>query len=167
MFASEKMIAALNDQIGKELAASLQYIAIASHLSAENLPELAQVFYGQADEERDHAMRFVRFVVDVGGRVRIPALPSPQSDFASTEECVSLSLAWEIDVTGQINDLVEVASAESNHVALRFLDYFVTEQLEEVNKMDALLAVVRRAGEDGLIYVEDYLSRRSSAGSAT
>ena len=164
MFASEKMIGALNDQIGKELAASVQYIAIGSHLSSENLPELARLFYEQADEERDHAMRFVRFVVDIGGAVRIPALPEPRSDFHSTEECVSLSLDWETEVTCQINDLVEIASEESNYLALRFLDYFVTEQLEEVNKMGGLLALVKRAGASGLLYVEDYLSRRSADG---
>ncbi|HVR30767.1 MAG TPA: ferritin [Thermoanaerobaculia bacterium] len=160
MFASAKLIDAFNRQVGNEMLASLQYVSIASYLSVQNLPELARTFYAQGDEEREHAMRFVRFIVDVGGQVRLPAVPAPKSDFRSAEQCVSLALEAEKEVTRQINDLVALARDESNTLALRFLDYFVTEQLEEVNKMTALLALLRRAGEDGLLYVEDYLSRR-------
>jgi bacterioferritin B len=56
---------------------------------------------------------------------------------------------------------VDVAREESNHIALRFLDWFVTEQLEEVNTMSTLLGIVQRAGEDRLLHVEDYLARQS------
>ena len=163
MFASDKLIDALNGQIGNEMQASLQYLSIASHLSGETLPELAGVFFEQANEEREHAMRFVKFILDVGGKVAIPALDAPKNEFSSVEECVSDSLASETAVTQQVDDLVELASSESNHLAQRFLDYFVTEQLEEVNKMSSLLTLVQRAGEDGMLWVEDYLSR-SKAG---
>jgi ferritin len=160
MFASEGLIGAFNRQVGNEMLASLQYVSIASHLSVQNLPELARTFFEQGDEERGHAMRFVRFIVDVGGAVRLPPIPAPKSDFRSVEECVSFALEGEKEVTRQINDLVALARGEENTLALRFLDYFVTEQLEEVNKMTALLALLRRAGEGNLLYVEDYLSRR-------
>jgi ferritin len=160
MFASEALVDAFNRQVGNEMLASLQYVSIASYLSVQNLPELARTFFGQGDEERGHAMRFVRFIVDVGGTVRLPAVAAPKHDFGSADECVSFALEAEKEVTRQINDLVALARAESNTLALRFLDYFVTEQLEEVNKMTALLALLRRAGQDGLLYVEDYLSRR-------
>lgn len=160
MFASKQLIEAFNRQMANEMQASLQYVSIAGFLSAENLPELARVFFAQADEEREHFMRFVRFVVDVSGTVHIPELPAPRSEFGSAEECVSYALEAEKEVTRQINQLVDMAREESSPLALRFLDYFITEQLEEVNKMNALLALVRRAGEDGLLYVEDYLSRR-------
>jgi ferritin len=166
MFASEALVSSLNRQVGNEMLASLQYVSIASYLSVQNLPELARTFFEQGDEERAHAMRIVRFIVDVGGPVRLPAVPAPKSDFHSAEECVSFALEAEKVVTRQINDLVALARAEANTLALRFLDYFVTEQLEEVNKMTALLALLRRAGEDGLLYVEDYLSRRG-VGSAS
>jgi ferritin len=160
LFASEALVAAFNRQIGNEILASLQYVGIASWLAVQNLPELARTFYEQGDEERGHAMKFVKFVVDVGGALRLPAVPAPKCDFKSAEECVSYSLVAEKEVTRQINDLVKLARGEGNTLALRFLDYFVTEQLEEVNKMTALLALLQRAGADGLLYVEDYLSRR-------
>jgi bacterioferritin B len=160
LFASDALVSAFNRQIGNEMLASLQYVSIASWLAVQNLPELARVFYEQGDEEREHAMKFVKFVVDVGGTLRLPAVPAPKCDFKSAEECVSFALEGEKEVTRQINDLVKGARSEGNTLALRFLDWFVTEQLEEVNKMTALLALLRRAGEEGLLYVEDYLSRR-------
>jgi ferritin len=158
VLASDKLVAAFNEQVGNEMLASLQYVQIAGYFAAENLPQLAAFFYRQAAEEREHAMKFVHFIVDVGGRVRIPAVGAPRYDYNSAVEAVQLSLSWERTVTDQIYGLVEVAKAENNYIALRFLDWFVTEQLEEITVMDQLLALVRRAG-DNLILIEDYLSR--------
>jgi ferritin len=160
MLANQKLIDAFNQQIGNELGASLQYIAIASYFDHETLPRLAGFFYRQSEEEREHAMRFVKFVNSVGGKVRIPALPAPLSDFASAEEAVGKALAWEEEVTRQIYDLVETAKEDRNYVGVRFLDWFVEEQLEEVTSMTDLLAVIRRAGPDRLLYVEEYLVRQ-------
>lgn len=159
MLASEKLIAAFNQQIGNEMGASLLYVSIASHFDAEALPQLAGFFYRQAEEEREHAMKFVKFVVDVEGTVAIPDIPAPQHEFASTEGAVQVSLDSERRVTDQIYELVEMAREEKNYFALRFLDWFVDEQLEEVATMSSLLHVVRRAGPDGLLHVEDYLAR--------
>jgi ferritin len=161
MLASDKLIAAFNEQVGRELAASHQYVAIACYFDRENLPELARFFFRQAEEEREHAMKFVHFVNDVEGTVEIPEVPAPQGGFESAAQAVELSLEWEKEVTQQIYELVEVAREESNHIALRFLDWFVTEQLEEVNTMSTLLSIVQRAGEDRLLHVEEYLARQS------
>jgi len=163
MLASDKLIAAFNQQIGNEMGASLQYVAIASYFDSETLPQLARFFYRQSEEEREHAMRFVKFINDVGGRVKIPALPAPQSDFASAEAAVGKALEWEEEVTRQIYDLVEVAKGDKNYVGVRFLDWFVEEQLEEVTTMSDLLAVIRRAGADRLLFVEEYLVRQGGA----
>ena len=164
MLASDKLIEAFNQQIGNELGASLQYIAIASYFDSETLPQLARFFYRQSAEEREHAMRFVKFVNNVCGKVKIPALPAPESEFASAEEAVGRAVSGEEDVTRQIYDLVEVAKADKNYVGVRFLDWFVAEQLEEVTTMRDLLAVIRRAGPDRLLYVEEYLVRQGGRG---
>jgi ferritin len=160
MLISKKMNAAINEQIGNEFGASLQYVAIASHFANEGLTELATLFYRQADEERDHAMRFVRYLVDAGGRVEIPGIDAPRNTFKSVEEAVKLSLDWERTVTGQINSLVELAIKESDHISHNALTWFVHEQLEEMSSMDNLLKVVQRAGEKELLYVEGYLARQ-------
>lgn len=159
MMASDKLIGAMNEQVGHELSASHQYIAIAAFFDSEALPQLAHFFYRQSDEERDHAMKIVKFILDVGGAVAIPAVPAPGTDLASTEAAVALALESEERVTRQIYDLVETAREGKNYIALKFLDWFLDEQREEVATMNALLQVVRRAGPDGVLHVEDYLAR--------
>ena len=159
MLISEKMNAAINEQVGHEFGASLQYVAIAAYFDSDNLPELAAHFYRQAEEERDHAMRLVNYVVDAGGKVTIPAVPAPKSGFASAEEAVKLSVDWELTVTKQINALVDLAIKETDHTTQNFLQWFVTEQLEEVSSMERLLSMIRRAGAN-LLFVEDYLARQ-------
>ena len=160
MLISDPMNAALNAQIGHEFGASLQYVAIAAYFDRDNLPELAAHFYRQADEEWMHAMKFVNYAVDTGGKVVIPTIPAPQSEFKTADEAVQLSLNWEMTVTQQINGLVDLAVKERDHTTENFLQWFVTEQLEEVSSMDRLLSIVRRAGETGLLFVEDYLARQ-------
>lgn len=160
MLASDKLVEAFNRQIGHEMGASMQYIAVACFFESETLPQLARFFYKQSDEERQHALRFVKFLNDADGKVAIPALPAPKGDFATAEEAVQLSLDWEEEVTRQIYDLVETARADKNYIAMRFLDWFVTEQMEEVTSMRSLLHVIRRAGPQGLLYVEEYLARQ-------
>ncbi|MFN7140369.1 MAG: ferritin [Limisphaerales bacterium] len=151
---------ALNEQIGYEFAASLQYVAIASHFAGEGLSCLANHFYKQANEERDHAMRFVNYIVDAGGDVAIPDIKSPQAKFSSVEEAITLSYNQEKEVTTKINSLVELAMKESDHITFQILSWFVTEQLEEVSGMDNLLKVVRLAGKN-LLYIEEYIARHS------
>ena len=70
-----------------------------------------------------------------------------------------LALEWEQEVTRQVYGLVDIAKEDSNYIAVRFLDWFVNEQFEEVNTMATLLQVVKRAGEDGLLHVEEFLAR--------
>lgn len=164
MLVSQKIVDAFNTQIGNELGASNQYVAIASYFDNEDLNELASFFFKQADEERAHAMKFVHFLLEADGKVDIPRIPAPKSDFTSAEEAVQASLDWEKEVTQQIYDLVGICNAENNYIAQRFLDWFVTEQLEEVSSMSTLLGIVKRAGESNLLYVEDYLARHGVAG---
>lgn len=164
MLISDKMVAAINKQIGNEFGAFLQYVAIAAYFGNESLPELNKHFNNQAMEERVHAMKFVNYLVDAGGLPQIPAIPAPKSNFSSAEEAVKLSLDWELTVTKQISELVDLAGKENDHTSHQFLQWFVTEQLEEVSSMDMLLKMVRRAG-DNLLFIEDYLARKGGKAS--
>ena len=111
---SEKLIDAFNQQVGNEMGASMQYISIASFFDGQSLTGLSRFFYAQAEEERDHAMRLVRFLVDSGQELRIPDIPAARTGFGSAEEAVGLALAWEKEVTQQIYDLVAVARSDGN-----------------------------------------------------
>lgn len=157
MLISKSMNAALNEQIGNEFLASLQYVAVAAYFSEEGLPGLAAHFFKQAEEEREHALRFVRYVLDAGGHVSIPDLPAPQHLFKNAREAVELALNHEKRVTDQITRLVELAFKEGDHISQNMLGWFVREQLEEVSSMDNLLKLVSRAGENNLLFVEHYL----------
>ena len=86
MIVSAKLNAAINAQIGHELENSNRYVAIASYFEGECLFGLAKIYFKQADEERQHAMKFVKFLLVVGGNVVIPQVPAPPSEFATAEE---------------------------------------------------------------------------------
>jgi bacterioferritin B len=92
MPANQKIVAAINEQMGNEFSAMLQYYAIAAHFGAEGLPELSAHFYRQAEEEKEHALRFIQFVIDIGARVKIPAVSAPQAHFELTMTRPSISI---------------------------------------------------------------------------
>ena len=160
MMISEKLARAMVEQVGRELGASHQYVNLAAHFDRESLPQLAAFFYRQAEEEREHAMKFVHYVAEAGGAVAVPAVPAPQAGVDSPEAAAALALEWEQEVTRQINALMAQAIAEDDYLAQDFLRWFVNEQLEEVTTMEALLTTIRRAGPNGLLLVEAYLARR-------
>jgi len=161
---SRELATAFNQQIGNEFGASMQYVSIAAHFQQRSLTLLAKLFMEQADEERTHAMKFVKYVLDTKGELLIPAIAAPKAAFTSAEDAVSAALAWEQDVTRQIGKLMDLAVKESDYLAQSFLQWFIDEQLEEVVKMDRLLGVVRQAGEKNLIMVEAYLVHIDKAG---
>jgi len=164
MLISQALNEKINEQVGYEFAASIQYTAIAAHFDAESLPFLAQHFYKQAAEQHQHAMKFIKFLIDAGARVEIPTITKPVAKFPFAEDAVKLSLEQEIKVTNLINGLMDLALKENNHIAATFLQWFVTEQLEEVSSMDQLLKIMQRAGEANLLLIEQYLAGNKRAG---
>ncbi len=158
MLISQELTDAINAQIGREFGASLQYVSIANYFAGEALQKLAEFFYKQAEEERDHAMKFNNYIIETMGVVQIPPVDAPKSTFASAEEAIGLALKWETEVTAQINSLMEMAVTQKDYLSRQFLDWFVNEQLEEVSTMDRLLRITQRAGERNLLMLEAYFS---------
>jgi ferritin len=159
MLVSQKIIDAVNGQIGMELAASLQYDAIGAYFDFHSLPRLAAHFYKQSTEERGHAHRFMRFVLDAGGQVVIPAVDAPLADFKFAKDAVKLSLDQEKKVTEAINGIYDLALKSNDHITSISLQWFLKEQIEEVSSMSDLLKTVERAGEGGLLLVEQFLGQ--------
>jgi ferritin len=151
---------ALNEQLGREFAASQQYAAIAVYYDSETLPQLAQHFYRQALEERNHAMMMVQYLLDSGEPAVIPGVEGPQVSFADAVAPVRLALEQEKRVTEDIVRIAGIAREENDLVAEQFLQWFFEEQREEVASMSSLLAIVERA-RDNLLLVEEYLARTS------
>ena len=162
MIIKQKTAEAINSQIQSEFSASAQYVAIAVYFDEQGLPELANFFYRQAEEERMHAMKFVHFMLEAGAKPIIPGLPNIRNEFGSASDAVGFALEQEKHVTNQINNLVSVARAEGDHTSDNFLQWYVTEQVEEVSSMTALLQTIQHAG-DSLLLVEDYVRRHGAA----
>lgn len=152
----------LNQQITNELQASLQYTAISSYFDSEGLPALAQHFTRQSNEEREHALKFVKYLLDAGSRPIFKGIPEVRNDFKSAQEAVQCALEHELKVTNQINDLVATAAKQNDYMTHTFLQWFVTEQLEEVSSMGTLLQIIKHAGPS-LLLVEDYVRRQTEA----
>jgi bacterioferritin B len=150
---------ALNDQVGREFAASQQYVAIAVYYDAETLPQLAAHFYRQALEERNHAMMIVQYLLDADEPARIPGIDSPQTEFGDVVSPVRLALEQEKQVTEQIVALARLARDEGDLVGEQFLGWFLEEQREEVASMSSLLALVERAEGSSILLVEEHLAR--------
>jgi ferritin len=160
MIISERSADAMNGQIGSEFLASAQYVAIAVYFDQEALPDLAQFFYRQAEEERMHAMKFVHFLLETGARPLIPGLPDVRNDFGSAAEAVQYALDQEKKVTAQINSLMQIAVEERDFTSHNFVQWFVEEQVEEVDTMTTLLATIKHAAGN-LLLVEDYVRRHA------
>jgi ferritin len=156
MLISKVLEKAINEQIGHELGAQMQYVNIASYFTAANMLMFGKLFFQQAAEENGHAMKFVRYVLDAGGQIGVPPILAARADFKSPEDAVGAALKWEEDVTGQINALMDTAVKEKDYITQEFLGWFVNEQLEEVSKMSTILSVIKRSG-DNLLMAESYV----------
>lgn len=157
MLISRNLARAINEQIGNEFGAHMQYLSIAAHFRQRQLTLLARLFFEQAEEEKQHAMKFVNYMLDTKSELQIPAIAAPKPVFASAEEAVGAALTWEQEVTKQITGLMDVAVKDNDYMSQSFLQWFIDEQLEEVVKMDRLLNIVRTSGEKNLLMVEAYL----------
>lgn len=157
---SKAMADLMNAQVGNELGASNQYLQIASYFDGESLSKLAKFFYDQSEEEREHAIKFVHFLMEVGAELSVPSIPAAKTGVDSAEKAFEMSLGWEQEVTGQVNAMMDLAIQEKDYASQAFLQWFVTEQVEEVSTMEGMLDVVRRSGEKNLLMVEAYLTHK-------
>ena len=153
-----RFVEQLNAQIGNELGAHNQYLAVAVHFDALTMPRMAAFFYGQALEERDHAMMMVQYLLDTDADVTIPGVDAPESAFADVVAPLELALAQEKRVTEQINTLLRIAREENDFASEQFMQWFIKEQVEEVATMTDLLAVVTRNATD-IEDIEEYVAR--------
>ncbi len=155
----------LNEQIGNELAAHNQYLAVAVHYDALTMPRMAAFFYGQALEERTHAMMMVQYLLDTDADVVISGVEAPIAAFEDVVSPVRLALDQEKRVTAQINGLLKTAREESDFASEQFMQWFIKEQVEEVATMSDLLAVVERNRND-IEDIEEYVAREAGVDAA-
>ncbi len=164
MMISENMASALIQQIANELNTAHSYLAMALAFEEKGLKVFGRRFHAQATEEREHAMKIVKYLQDVGASVILAEVARPKSDYGSAQAMVEAALESERTVTQQINDLVALADSEKDHATFSFLQWFVDEQVEEVATMSELLQLVKLAGEANLFFVEGRLAKTMQSG---
>jgi len=152
----------LLEQIQHEFTASQQYTAFAVWFDQQALPRMANHFYAQALEERNHAMMIVQYLMDRGIDVTIPAIPQVAAVPDSVTGILAASVAQEQAVTRQFEQIMAAARDEGNFLGEQFTHWFLKEQIEEVSGMSTLLQVAQRCGEN-LMLLEDYLARETSS----
>jgi len=155
---SERFVDELNAQIGRELQAAHQYTAVAAYYDRETFPRLAKFFYGQAEEERGHAMKMVGYLRDTNSPMRLGEIKAPRTDFADHVEPLTLALEHEKKVTVSIGKLFEIARETDDYASESFMQWFVDEQVEEEATMDSLLQVAERVREYPMM-LEEFLAR--------
>jgi ferritin len=153
-----KFHALMQEQIFNEFTAAQQYVAIAVYFDGEDLPQLAKHFYGQAVEERNHAMMLVQHLLDRDLRVEIPGVDTVRNQFDRPREALALALEQERAVTDQVSRLAAVARDEGDFLGEQFMQWFLQEQVEETAVMSTLVRVADRAGSN-LFELENFVAR--------
>jgi ferritin len=155
---------AMNDQIKNELYSAYQYLAMAAYCESANLPGFAHWMRTQAREETEHAMKFYDFILDRSGRVVLQTIDQPVADFSSPLEVFEQALEHEQMVTAMINDLYGLAVTENDYASQTFLQWFVTEQVEEEKNAGDVVETLKMVGDKSEAL---FLLDRELAGRAT
>jgi ferritin len=147
---------ALNDQISKECSSSHFYLAMASWSENQGYNGTSKFLYTHSDEERFHMLKLVKFVNERGGKAIIPPVAKPPVEFQNLENVFETLLSHEISVTESINNLVDICLQEKDYTTHNFVQWYVSEQLEEEALARTILDKLRLIGGDkGGLYMFD------------
>ena len=159
---NEKIQDALNGQLNAELYSSYLYLSMSACFQDLNLGGFANWMRVQAQEELVHAMKFYDFINERGGRVSLKPIEGPPSEWDSPLAAFEDAYRHELKVTGLINDLVDLALTEHDHATNIFLQWFVTEQVEEEDSTNDVVHKIKLIGEDksGFFMLDQELGQR-------
>ncbi|PKM89470.1 MAG: ferritin [Firmicutes bacterium HGW-Firmicutes-10] len=159
---SKRLVDAINDQINFELLSSYLYLSMSAFMEANDYPGAAHFMRKQAEEEVEHAMKFFKFLVEVGARVELKTIPGPEVEFPGYLDVFKMSLAHEKIVTSRIRDLYEIAKEEKDHAALSTLTWFIDEQTEEEENFTNIIARLEKFGGSpiSIMMTDDKLGAR-------
>lgn len=153
---SKKIENALNEQVQLEAASSQYYLAMASWAENIGLSGVAQFLYKHSDEERVHSIKLIKYVNERGGHGVVPALKQPEKDYKTLRSVFEMVLKHEIYVSGEINKLVEICLKEKDYTTHNFLQWYVSEQIEEERLAKDNLDKLKLIGDDkGGLYLFD------------
>jgi ferritin len=146
---SKKMLDALNDQINKEMYSAYLYMAMSAYSDSQGLKGFSNWFYVQYQEEMEHAMRIYHYIQEQGGRIKLKALDEPPADFGDALEMFEKTLEHEQFITKSIHGLVDLAVSEKDYATQIFLQWFVSEQIEEEANDNEIIDKIKLIGKQG------------------
>ncbi|HXS37787.1 MAG TPA: ferritin [Flavipsychrobacter sp.] len=143
---SEKLTAALNSQMVKEAHAAQIYLSYGSWADGQGYEGIANFLFRHAQEERNHMMKILEYILERGGKVKIDAIPAPDADPVSIYNCFEKVFTQEVGNTKTIYDLVKLSFDEQDWATWNFMQWFVKEQTEEETLALNLLDKIKIAG---------------------
>lgn len=160
---SENMAKRLNEQMNVEFFAAYKYLAMSAYFEARNLKGFASWFAVQGQEERLHAMKLYRYLLDQDANIKLMAIKEPPQEFSSPLDAFKRALESEQFVSKCINDLVSFAKEEKDNATEIFLQWFINEQVEEEALMRDILAQVEmvNSSAEGLFLLDRELGNRT------
>lgn len=161
---SELIQSALNEQIKVEADSSQIYLAMASWAEVKGFEGISTFMYKQADEERAHMLKLVKYVNQRGGHATISALDEPRLDYTSFKTLFKQLYEHEVKVSECINILVDISLSEKDYATHNFLQWYVSEQIEEEATARTILDKINLIGDDkGGLYLFDNDMKNFSA----
>ena len=162
---NKKIEQAFNDHLNAEFFSSYLYLSMANCFTAKNLDGMASWMRLQSEEERVHAMKFLDFINQRGGRVALQQINQPQLDWAAPLEAFQQAYNHEIEISQKIDALVDLATKESDHAAVNFLQWFVSEQVEEEANALAIVDKLKMVGDNmmGVLMMDAQVGQRTAA----
>jgi ferritin len=158
----KKMLKALNDQVNAEMFSSYLYLSMEAYFQSTGLAGFANWMQAQVQEEMMHGMKFYGFIHERGGKVTLEAIAKPESAWASPLDAFEAIQKHEEHVTSLINNLVDLAISEKDHATNNFLQWFVSEQVEEEASVGAVVDKLRLIQDNpsGLFMMDAELGKR-------
>ncbi len=162
---AKKMETALNKQIFEEMYSFYLYMAMAEYFNAEGLPGMAHWMRNQSMEEFGHAVRFMNYIGERGGRVEFKAMPAPPKKWKDALQVFNEALKHEGHITSCINNLVDLGLSLKDHSTVNFLNWFVGEQVEEEATAKSVIDMINLTGKapGGMFMVDRELAQRPAA----
>jgi len=159
---SKKMEEALNEQVNAEMYSAYLYLSMESYFKSKNMNGFANWMRVQTQEEMAHAMKIYEFIDERGGRIVLKAIEGPPTQWDSPLAVFEVVYEHEQKVTGLINDLVDLAIKEKDHATNSFLQWFVSEQVEEEASADAAIQQLKmvESAPGGMFMLDRELGQR-------
>lgn len=153
---SKKIEEALNRQVAVEADSSQVYLAMASWAETLGFEGVSTFMYAHSDEERQHMLKLIKFINERGGHAKVSTLKAPPLEFGSFKDMFQKLFEHEVRVSKSINDLVEITLEEKDYATHNFLQWYVSEQIEEEALARNILDKINLIGDDkGGLYLFD------------